>query len=145
MRPTFKIILFARKVAGGKQPVMLRATYDRESKYFSLNRYALPKEWDKAACRFRRSHPDHKRENEILRTLEQRAADILFDWERANIAFSFSQFERLMFADRQAQTATAWEYTADIADSRTTEGYLNKFENAALDGANAAILSEVAG
>lgn len=123
MRPTFKIILFARQVKDGKRPVMFRVTYNRKSKHFSLSRYCLPTDWDEKTNRFRRAFPDYKRQNELLRTLEQRAADILFAWERENIAFDFAEFERLMFADRAGKkSAVAWEYAAGIAAALEKEG-----------------------
>ncbi|MCB0541930.1 MAG: hypothetical protein KDC70_00345 [Saprospiraceae bacterium] len=40
-------MLFARTVKGGKRPVTLRVTYNRESKYFTLNRYVSDGEFDK--------------------------------------------------------------------------------------------------
>ncbi len=116
MRPTFKLILFAREVKDGKRPVMFRVTFNRKSKHFSLSRYALPDEWDEKSNRFRRPFPEYKRENELLRTLEQRAADILFAWERENKAFDFAEFERLMFADRAGKkNLIAWQYVEGIA------------------------------
>ena len=123
MRPTFKLVPFAREVKNGKRPVMFRVTFNRKSKHFSLSRYALPAEWDEKSNRFRRPFPEYKRENELLRTLEQRASDILFAWERENIAFDFAEFERLMFADRAGKkNLIAWQYVEGIAAALEKEG-----------------------
>lgn len=121
MLPTFKIILFARQVSGGKFPIMLRVTYARKSRHFSLNRYVLPEFWDKDACRFKRGYPDYKEENDVLRTYEQRAADMIRDCERDKEAFTFDKFEAAIFANRRVSSVVAWEYLEAVRSSLVDE------------------------
>lgn len=138
MLPTFRLILFAREVADGKRPVMLRVTYARKSKHFSLNRYALPENWDKEAGRFRRGHPGYKAENDMLRTYEQRAADSLRDMERDMIPFAFDKFEQAVFGDRKPkQSALIWQYLLDIEAGLLEEG---KFGNSKFYRATALVI-----
>jgi len=122
MKATFKIILFSRVTADGKRPVMFRVTHARKSKHFTLSRYCLPGEWDTKACRFKRAFPEYKRENDLLLTLEQRASNILYEWERANVPFNFAAFEKEMFADRQPAGVVVWQYVQGVADTRQQEG-----------------------
>ena len=81
-----RIVLFARALANGERPVYLRVTYRRKSRYFPLNKHCLPRDFDKTAGRFKKSHPDHRRENDLLRTWEGRAADALYQFERDGVA-----------------------------------------------------------
>lgn len=122
MKATFKIILFSRVTADGKRPVMFRVTHARKSRHFALSRYCLPGEWDAKACRFKRAFPEYKRENDLLLTLEQRASNILYEWERANVPFNFAAFEKEMFADRQPAGVVVWQYVQGVADARQQEG-----------------------
>lgn len=138
MLPTFRIILFAREVADGKRPIMLRVTYARKSKHFSLNRYALPENWDKEAGRLRRGHPDYKIENDMLRTYEQRASDYVRDIERDMILFSFEQFEQAVFGGRKPKEAAAvWQWLVGIADELLEDG---KFGNSKFYRATALVV-----
>lgn len=71
---TFRIVLFARTRDDGTRPVYLRLTYKGKSKYFPLGLHTIPANWDKKLCRFTRDFPEYKKENDLLRTYEQRAA-----------------------------------------------------------------------
>lgn len=72
--PTSRLVLFAKKRKDGTLSVALRVTYRRKSKYFFLNRHCSRTDWDAKSGRFKKSFPDHKQENDMLRTYEQRAA-----------------------------------------------------------------------
>jgi len=97
---TVRLVLFAKVRADGKRPVYLRVTYRRKSKHFSLNRQCFPEDWDVEAGRFLKNFPGHKKENDMLRTYEQRAADAIRDMERDGVAFTFERFERAVFQDQ---------------------------------------------
>lgn len=122
MRPTFKVILFARKVKEGKQPVFLRVTFARESKYFTLNRYCQPALFDKKKCRFRAGYPDHIAENDVLLAIEKRAADYIRNCERENLPFDFVAFERAVFTQTASGGALAWEWFEEVSRTFEAEG-----------------------
>ncbi|GAB4486731.1 MAG: site-specific integrase [Saprospiraceae bacterium] len=123
MRPTFKIVLLSRKVKDGKQPVFLRATFQRESKYFPLNRYCKPEQFDKKKCRFRTGFPDYIAENDVLLAIEKRAADYIRNCEREATPFDFHAFEQAVFAQAQkAAGKLVWQWCGEIADGLKNEG-----------------------
>jgi len=99
MRATFKIILFPRANKAGLYPVKLRASFLRQTKDYSLHRYCTAEQWDAGAARFRKSYPGWNKENDILRTYEQRAADALRDFEREGTRFTFEAFEARVLDD----------------------------------------------
>lgn len=122
MRPTFKIVLFYRVNADGNRPVMLRATYLRESRYYPLHRYCKPSEWDKDSGRFRKSFKGHAVENDMLRTYEQRASDALRHFEREMQRFTFADFERMVFADRVNSGNIIWKWLLSVSASLLEDG-----------------------
>lgn len=123
MRPTFKIILFARAVKGGKRPIFLRATFQRESRYFSLNRYCLPEHFDKKKCRFKSGFKDWILENDVLLSIEKRAADYIRECEREAVAFDFAAFERAVFAQaHKSGGKLAWEWIGELSAEMERDG-----------------------
>jgi integrase len=122
MRPTFKLILFARTNQDGKRPIMLRVTNLRKSKYYPLHRYCTPEQWDESAGRLRKSYKGYLVENDMLRTYEQRASDALRHFEREQIRFSFEAFERLVFVNRSASTLTLWQWIESIVSELVESG-----------------------
>ena len=125
MRATFKIILFARVNADGNQPVMLRATFLRQNKYYPLHRYCVPDQWDADAGRFRKNYHGWNKENDILRTYEQRAADTIREFEREAIRFTFEAFEAKVFADRSTAAMLAWQWIMQVSDELTDKGKMS--------------------
>ena len=73
-------------------------TYLDKCKYFPLNLYALPSQWDEKTSRFSRDFPDWKKENDLLGTYEQRARDCVRDFGRDKVRPTFDAFERAVFA-----------------------------------------------
>lgn len=99
--PTSRLVLFARPRKDGTLSVALRVTYRRKSKFFFLNRHCFRADWDEKAGRFKKSFPDHRRENDMLLTYERRASDAIRNMERDGIPFTFQRFEQAVFADQQ--------------------------------------------
>lgn len=122
MRPTFKLVLFARTNQDGKRPIMLRVTNLRKSKYYPLHRYCTPDQWDESAGRLRKSYKGYLIENDMLRTYEQRASDALRHFEREQTRFTFDEFERLVFVGRSASTLKVWELLQKIMDELLENG-----------------------
>ena len=123
MKPTFKIVLFARKTIDGKQPVNLRVTYARKSRYFTLNRYCLPEQFDKKRGRFRSGFRDWQAENDVLLAIEKRAADYIRHCERERLPFDFGDFEKAVFAmPGKTSGPVAWKWCEDVSEELYRQG-----------------------
>lgn len=97
-----RLVLFSKARKDGTKTVALRVTRRRKVRYFFLGRNCEVSQWGAAAGRFAKSFPDHKRENDMLRTYEQRAADAVRAMERDGVAFTFERIERAVFGDAAA-------------------------------------------
>lgn len=95
--PTYSIILHVRKRNDGSQPLYLRATYQGKSKYFPLNIHCNSNNWNPDERRVSKALPGYKETNDLLRSIEQRAADALYDFKRSGVPFSFDRFEQMVF------------------------------------------------
>lgn len=124
----FRIVLFARVLKDGKSPVCMRVTFRRKSKYFGLNKQCLAHDFDKKSGRFLRTFPDHRRSNDLLRTWEQRAADVLYSFERDAVPFTFDRFEAAVFGEQSSTGQTAWQYAAETAADLETSGSVGNAE-----------------
>jgi len=92
-----KIFLFdspSKMLKDGTYPVTLKVTHDRKRKYFSLNRRCLLEQWNKEAGRFLRNYPKHVKENEVLLAMEGKASNIIREFERDGVPFTFTAFEK---------------------------------------------------
>lgn len=119
-----KIILWSKPNKDGLRTVMLRVTYLRQPRYFSLGRYCSEGQWDADAGRFRANHPNNRAENALLLTIEGRAAKIVYGYERDNLPFDWAAFEAEMFA----QGERAREKTeAERREKTSLEEYLPTF------------------
>ena len=94
---TVSIVLHARRRKDGRQAVYLRLYFEGKCKFFPLNRHCLSSQWDEKTARFTKDFPDWKRENDLLRTYEQRAADAIYAHEREKRLFSVDRFEAVVF------------------------------------------------
>lgn len=84
----------------------------------------MPDEWDAEDNRFTKTFPKAKEHNALLRMYEQRADDILRNFERDNIPFDFDTFEAEMFTTQSAtaqQAPNLADYTRKIADELARE------------------------
>lgn len=122
MRATFKIILYSRPNKDGLYPVKLRATWLRQTKDYTLHRHCTIDQWDAGAGRFRKSYPGWNKENDVLRTYEQRAADALRDFEREGVRFTFEAFEARVFQDRAKTGQVVWRWLVHVADQLAENG-----------------------
>lgn len=104
--PSVRLVLHARPLKDGAFSVALRVTFRRKSKFFFLNRHCSRSDWDEKSGRFNRSFPDYRRENDVLRTYEQRAADAIRAMERDGVPFTFERLHAAVFLADQVGGAT---------------------------------------
>ncbi len=117
MAATFKIVLHSQPNSDGTYTVALRVTFKRKNRYFNLNRRCKKSQWEESACRFNRTYPDFREENEVLRTYEHRAAVALRSRENEDQPFSWEQFQNAVFPDtRVTHTKDVVGYLQGIAD-----------------------------
>ena len=96
--PTASIILHTRVNRNGLRPVYLRATYKGKSKHFALDMYCAAKDWNESDRRYSKAADGAKESNDLLRSIEQRAADALYQFKRDGATFTFERFEQMVFA-----------------------------------------------
>jgi integrase/recombinase XerD len=105
--PSVRLVLHARPLKDGTFSVALRVTFRRKSKFFFLNRNCSRSDWDEKSGRFERSFPEYRRENDVLRTYEQRAADAIRAMERDGVPFTFERLQAAVFSADQVGGATS--------------------------------------
>lgn len=91
-----KIILFnspSKQKKDGTFPISLVITHERKRKYFSLDRHCVPEQWNDEAGKFRRNFPEHNKQNDILEIKLREAKDIINDFERFDVPFTFDAFK----------------------------------------------------
>lgn len=85
-----KIVLHRNLNKDGTRAVCLRIIHNRQTKYKALGRTCLDSYFNASAGRFTKSFPEYRAENNLLLTIEQRAADVIREFERIGAAFMAS-------------------------------------------------------
>ncbi len=107
--PKSKIILFtSKRLADDSHPIMLRITYQRKRKYFSLNMSSSKTGWDKEKGTFKKN----KENNIRVVYYQNRAENILLDMEREDRPFTFDRFEQAFF--KTATSVTMFGYLESL-------------------------------
>jgi integrase/recombinase XerD len=140
MKATIKIEARNTPRADGRHTLWLRATYQRKRKYFPLGRACFPSEWNEEAQRFRKNHPDWAAENDMLRTYEQRAADVIRSFERDGLAFSFEVFERAVFTGKDKSGGGALKLVDYLRSIKAELREAGKFGNSTFYGSTADVI-----
>lgn len=97
-KPSFSIILFKSKVlVNGEHPIMIRATFNRERKYYSLGLSSAVETWDNELGRYKakRLTEEQRQANHVLNdyAVKLRSMDDYF----SRTEFTFEKFDRLFF------------------------------------------------
>lgn len=82
--------------ADGTFPIRLRLTKDRKVKYLTVGISTTPKQWDEASERIKkdkRINPEHEKYNRLLNEFENRANDVISEFEKERIDWTLNQFE----------------------------------------------------
>lgn len=126
MIPTIQIVAVKSDVTtDGLWPVKLRVTFARKVRYFQLQRYVAPENWDTSAGRFTRGHPEWRKENDVLRAYEQRAADAVRAMELDQTVFTFDSFRLAVFGLSYSAAPSLVKYLAEMAAELEQEGKIN--------------------
>ena len=117
-----KIILYTSKtLKDGSHPVVLRITYDRKRKYYTLGISGKPGKWNRGAGRFKGSDKNNKKRNKF----DSKASDVLDDLIRENIEFTFPKFEQRYF--NKSKSVTVFQFFDQlINDMEKREKYGNQ-------------------
>ena len=116
----YKLVLWPQPNNDGKHTVFLRITHNRRCRYFSLQRYCLPEQWNNDPGRLKKNYKGYGAENEVLQAIEARAAKVIRDFEMSGEQFTLDKFEARMF--RQSDSVNLSEYIAAIAADQRGEG-----------------------
>lgn len=106
--PTFAIVRFRSKtLANGENPVMIRVTFDRQRRYYSLGMSARPDNWHDRLGRYdaKRLTDQQSRANRVLDSHELRLNDMR-DYYK-HVVFTFAKFEKKYF---NAATGKVFQY-----------------------------------
>ncbi len=89
---SIKIILWKHdKKKDGTFPLALRITQNRKTRYLFTGKYIVPKDWDAAASKVKKSHPNSTRLNNFLLTKLKEANKTLLDLEAEDKIVSSKQ------------------------------------------------------
>jgi len=114
--PLHKIILFKSKtLSSGDHPIMLRITYQRIRKYYSLKLHSSPEKWNNGLGLYNRN----KEGNIILNHFDARADKTFRKMEEEDREFSFARFEELFF--KSSKPVRVFEYWENHIESLKDE------------------------
>lgn len=105
-------------------PIRLRITRNRRPKYLSFGLTATKKQWDEDAERFKKDKrltPDHEKYNTLLNEYENRARDIISDFERNRIDWTLNQFEEKFL--NKAKKGKVQDYFQKIINQLNETGH----------------------
>lgn len=92
-----KIVLHRNVNKDGTRAVCLRIIHNRQTKYKALGRTCLDAHFNASAGRFTKSFPEYRAENNLLLAIEQRAADVIREFERSGVPFMASDVLEKMY------------------------------------------------
>lgn len=93
----FKFLLWLHdRNADGTWPIYFRISKNKKTKYLSVGLSALEKQWNAEAERFKkdkRLNPEHEKYNTLLNEYENRADEVISEFEKNRIDWTLNQFE----------------------------------------------------
>lgn len=129
-KATFSIILFTSKtLADEKHPVMIRATFNRERRYYSLGLSASSDEWNSDLSRYQAKRlTEHQRQaNHLLNDYAAKLRDTQEYFNKAE--FSFDKFERLHFKANNGKVRAYFEEIIKDLESESRLGSARAYQN----------------
>jgi integrase len=97
-KPTNRIVLIRHKtLSNGEHPIKLRITYNGQPRYFSLGLSAKAEHWNDTSCRLKK---DKNKANLLLNQKDALADNIILDFERDGVDFTFKRFSDKFFTNK---------------------------------------------
>lgn len=91
--PTIKIVQRPKQLSNGLNPIYLRITKDRQSKFISLNLSCDTSQWNSQKEEFRKSVKDYIQKNNSLLAIKNRAEKLITDSLSNGIDLTLLEFE----------------------------------------------------
>lgn len=122
-RPSFKIILYTyKKLQNGDHPVMVRVTFQRKQKYYSLQVSASPENWNSELSRIQRPgkrlSDKEKDSNIILDRFNAKLAKAEKHFDE--VEFTFNRFEEYLFPP--SKNSSFFLFAQSVIDELMAEG-----------------------
>ncbi|MBP1838618.1 site-specific integrase [Formosa algae] len=95
MKASIKIILKKTKLSDGTNPINLRITINRKSKFYKTPYNVLPKFWNEKTSEFTSKYPNYLQSNRILNKIKQDASKILDLMIEKEFEFTIDIFDSL--------------------------------------------------
>jgi integrase len=120
--PSFKILLYPyKKLSNGEHPVMVRVTFDRQQKYFSLGMSATTENWNAELGRFQKPGKrltDQEKDNNIR--LDKFSAKIKkAERHFEEVEFTFGRFDKLFF--EESHSSSVFKFTEQVIEDLVNE------------------------
>ena len=116
---TCKIILHkTKKLKDGKHPIVIRITFRRKRKYYTIGESATTSEWEQIANQNRRKKEWRDLRKKIVLT-EQQVEEVVEALEKKD-SFTFDAFERSFFSNQDS--ATVFQFFNQLIDQFTKQG-----------------------
>lgn len=129
-RPSIKVVLYKSKtLSNGEHPVMLSVSYNGKRSYKSLGISCLPKDWDAAKDKVKKTHPQAKLLNRTIQTELNKAHTFYLDSENNDRKYSAKTIVEGITKDAPS-TKTLYElfedrvqYFRSVDSNNTADGY----------------------
>lgn len=108
-----------KKLSNGKYPIVLSITKNKKTKVISLGIYCEKKQW--TGKKFNRKHPDYIALNQAISEQEQKAEEIVQDFQLNGEEFSLKQFEE-KFRGKKKKAITVRKFWKDEMENLIKAG-----------------------
>lgn len=103
---------------------MLQLVFLEKPKRFTLgkNLWCFQEDWNEQTALFKKSAPNYREKNAILDKVRVRASDILFEFQRDQVPFSFEAFEARLVGTEKKQTYSSLKnFIAALVEELTAQ------------------------
>ncbi len=117
----YRVILHKIKtLKDSRHPIVLRITYLRRRKYYTIGEKATADEWDKINST--NSKGESRKIGKKIEEVENQAEEVILDLERKDANFTFDAFEQLFFSDRS--NTTVFKFIDQLIESFYQRGQI---------------------
>lgn len=123
---TIKAVLRPKPNAQGQYPIAIRITKDRQSTYIFTGQYLADKDWDKAKCRVKKSHPNSVRLNNLILSKLAEANDKVIELETQKKGSSAKSIKKSVAGEKEG---TFLKQAQIYLDNLKKSGKYNRHNN----------------